>query len=223
MVMGPDDAGRNRERSALVILDRGTRWLQCFPLPDKSSEAAIKAFTSFLGPRETVQLFYSDNSQELINAAAAMGWPHDRSTPGQPQTNGVAERAVRAVLEGTRTILHHAGFMEKYWPLACQYWCVAHNISACTTDPLKRSPWTIRHKGKKFEGKRLPFGCLIDFLPSPIADPQLKFAPRAQPGLFIGWRLHPGGTWRNEYLVVPLARMMDDIGERLIPRQCESW
>ena len=55
-------------RSALVILDRGTRWLQCYPLPDKSSDAAIKAFTSFLGPRESAQLFYSDNSQELINA-----------------------------------------------------------------------------------------------------------------------------------------------------------
>jgi hypothetical protein len=59
MVMGPSDAGRNNERSALVILDRGSKWLQCYPLPDKSSDATIRAFTAFLGVRETVQMFFT--------------------------------------------------------------------------------------------------------------------------------------------------------------------
>jgi hypothetical protein len=91
-------------------------------------------------------------------------------------------------------------------------------VTDITKDDVKQTPWAARHSGKQFKGKRLPFGCLIDFLPSPIADPLPKFAPRAQPGVFVGWRLHPGGTWRNEYLVVPLHIMMDDTRERLMPQ-----
>ena len=41
MVMGPSDAGNRGERTALVILDRGTGWFACYPLPDKSSESAV--------------------------------------------------------------------------------------------------------------------------------------------------------------------------------------
>ena len=36
MVMGPADAGKGGERTALVILDRGTGWFACYPLPDKA-------------------------------------------------------------------------------------------------------------------------------------------------------------------------------------------
>ena len=127
MVMGPQDAGRAGERTALVVKDAATGWIACYPLPDKSSEAATKALMELAG-NSTVTLFYSDNAPELISAAPAMGWPHERATPGRPLTNGVADRAVRTVLDGTRSALLHAGFEERYWSLACQHWCFAHNV-----------------------------------------------------------------------------------------------
>ena len=75
----------------------------------------MEAFRHFLGPTDKVQSFYSDASPELEGAAREMGWPHTTSTPGQPQTNGVAERAVSAVLVGARTALEHSGVPMQWW------------------------------------------------------------------------------------------------------------
>jgi hypothetical protein len=194
-----------------VFKDAATGWIARYPLPDKSSEAATKALMEFAG-NSTVTLFYSDSAPELISAAQAMGWPHERATPGRPQTNGVAERAVRTVLDGTRSALLHAGFEERYWSLACQHWCFAHNVQY---DKLGNTPWMSRLKAK-FLGQLLPFGVLIDFLPSPIAADIPKFAPRAIPGLFIGWRVHTNGKWRNEYLVASMSQIdVANQGKRL--------
>ena len=75
MVMGPQDAGRAGERTALVILDVATRWISCYPLPDKTADAAARVLTDFAGSTP-IKLFYSDNAPELISAAQALGWPH---------------------------------------------------------------------------------------------------------------------------------------------------
>ena len=38
VVIGESDEGVDGERAALVILDRGTGWLDCYPVADKSTE-----------------------------------------------------------------------------------------------------------------------------------------------------------------------------------------
>ena len=55
------------------------------------------------------------------------------------------------------------------------------------------SAWERRFEGRKFPGPRIPFGALIDFKPSPIRGAQPKFAPKAEPGIFLGYVLQPGG------------------------------
>ena len=53
---------------------------------------------------------------------------------------------------------------------------------------------------------RIPFGALVDFLPSPVQGKQTpKFAPKSIPGVFLGVKLHPGGRWRGEYIAIPLS------------------
>jgi hypothetical protein len=88
--------------------------------------------------------------------------------------------------------------------MAVQHWCFAHNTH---DDKQGESPWSKRHKKGKFPGKRVPFGALVDFLPSPIQGKNPKFAPSASPGLMLGYRMMPAGKWRGEYLVASL----DDI------------
>eukprot|EP00972_Heterocapsa_arctica_P020715 3053121-Heterocapsa_arctica.AAC.1 len=42
---------------------------------------------------------------------------HGTGTPYRSAINGVAERRVRYVLEGTRTLLEHSGMPTTYWPV----------------------------------------------------------------------------------------------------------
>jgi hypothetical protein len=47
------------------------------------------------------------------------------------------------------------------WPLAVEHFCVSYNASRKGDG----TPWEKRH-GAPFKGQRLPFGCLVDFMPS---------------------------------------------------------
>jgi hypothetical protein len=108
-----DDLGWHGERYAVVVYDRGTRWLQCFPKLSNSSEHTKEAFLSFAG-HTAVRSFYSDRAPEFRAAARELGWEFHASVPGRPQSNGVAERAVRRVIEGTRVVLEQSGFPLKW-------------------------------------------------------------------------------------------------------------
>jgi hypothetical protein len=108
------------DKVGLVVLDRATKWLDCFPLLSKSATDAAIALAEFMG-KERMQSFYSDNSPELLKIARDEGWRHPTSTPGRPDTNGVAERAVRKVCEGTRTAMGHAGLSPKWWCFAARH------------------------------------------------------------------------------------------------------
>ena len=81
----------------------------------------------FCGPDETVPKFYSDNAPVIKKAARDIGWRHDTSTPWRPTTNGVAEHAVRKVVECTRVILAEDGPPAALWPHAARHFCFASN------------------------------------------------------------------------------------------------
>ena len=188
------------DKTALVVLDRGTKWIDMFPLLTKDTPDAKAAMKEFMG-RDELQSFYSDNSPELRKLALENGWQHSTSTPGRPETNGVAERAVRKVVEGTRTALEHAGLPPKWWCYAGRHFCLASNIQARDDGGggQPTSSWQLRHKGGKFKGLRAPFGCLIDFKPSPTRiKPTAKFAPKSVPVVFVGYHFLPGGRWRGD-------------------------
>ena len=99
-MLNPEEASSSGDKAALVMQDRYTRWLECYPTPEHTTHATTTAFKMFLGQCSATRA-YIDGSQELKGACKAMGIVQDDATPHRPQTNGVAERAVRRVLEGT--------------------------------------------------------------------------------------------------------------------------
>ena len=112
---------------ALVLRDRYTGWLDCYDTGTKSAEDTTEALQHFVGPTEKVNLFYTDDAPELKAAAKGLGWRHSTSTPGRPQNNGIAERAVRTVLDGARAILHASGLPSRWWSRAVRF------IASCIT------------------------------------------------------------------------------------------
>ena len=205
IVLGKEEEiSRHDDTCALVILDRFTRWLDCFPLPNRSAESTEDALNKFIGPKQKVKRFYTDCSAELIAAARALGWKHDTATPQRPQTNGVAERAVRRVLEGTRSILLASGLPHRWWSEACRCFCFLRNIhdEAFGTN----TPYWLRFE-IYYTGFKIPFGALVDYKPSSKreASDVKKFDSRTLPGIFIGYHVHCGGKWSGDYLVLDVA------------------
>jgi transposase InsO family protein len=103
MIIGNDEhCGRHQEMSSLALLDRGTGTIACYPTKHHNTSNTVKALQDFTGPRDVVNLIYTDGAKELAAAAMELGWRRNTATPYRPQTNGVAERNVRRILEGTR-------------------------------------------------------------------------------------------------------------------------
>ena len=60
---------------------------------------------------------YTDGAPEIVKAGKNLRTCHDTSTPYRSATNGIAEREMRHVLEGIRTLLEHSGLPASYWPV----------------------------------------------------------------------------------------------------------
>ena len=57
-----------------------------------------------------------------------LSWNHCTSTPHRSETNGIVERAVRRVKEGTSAVLLQSGLSEKWWADSMECYCYPRNI-----------------------------------------------------------------------------------------------
>ena len=64
-----------------------------------------KSLQKFLEPSRKPKVIDTDNSLEFGKACEDLYWNHCTSTPHRSETNGIAERPVRRVKEGTCCIV----------------------------------------------------------------------------------------------------------------------
>ena len=102
-------------RTAVAMYDRATGWFGCYPKASKGTEHTLEAFRHWQGPGDKIESFYADNAPELRQAARASRWRMPTSTPGVPQTNGLAERSDRMLKEGIVTNLVASGLVKRWW------------------------------------------------------------------------------------------------------------
>ena len=179
----------------------GTKYLDCYPTADKGATEARLSLQGYIGPRQTVSSFQCDGAKELYKAAIELGLCPSTSRPYVSQSNSVAERQIRHVEEGTRTLLEQCGFAPAWWPYAARCVCLAATTREYDSGPA----WVNATNKNRPLGLRVPFGSLIHFLPpTPYLQGQPKFSSRAIPGLFLGYHLHPGAIFKGEYYVVSL-------------------
>ena len=93
---------RNNHRYAVVVQDLATQMdpgvsVQNQNLHKKPREACKSSWN----PNRKPNVIYTDNSLEFGKACEDLSWNHCTSTPNRSETNGIAERAVRRVKEGT--------------------------------------------------------------------------------------------------------------------------
>ena len=152
------------------------------------------ALRTYMGAGREPARLYSDNSAEIIAAAKELKWLHDTSTPYRPQTNGVAERAIQRMKQGTRAVLLQSGLGHRWWTYAAKCYAFLRNVSDKIHDRQDLTPYQLRHK-KDFKGKLIPFGAMVDFRPSqPTKTNQMQaFGPLTLKAIFVGYHDESGG------------------------------
>ena len=66
-------------------------------------------------PTRKPKVIYTDSSLEFGKSFEELSWNHCTSIPHRSETNGVAERAVRRVKEGTSAVLLQSGLGNEWW------------------------------------------------------------------------------------------------------------
>ena len=70
--------------------------MQGYPAAHKNTADTKDALTQFVGPQGKVKHIYSDNSGEIEAACKELfGNVQDTCVPHRPETNGIAENAVK--------------------------------------------------------------------------------------------------------------------------------
>ena len=117
--------------------------------------------TNFSGNRKELakepdgkpKVIYTDSSLEFGKACEDLSWNHCTSTPHRSETNGIAERAVRRVKEGTSAVLLQSGLNEKWWADSMECCTYLRNIQDLLSDgkaPYERRFWETIWKDQSF-------------------------------------------------------------------------
>ncbi|CAI7892882.1 unnamed protein product [Closterium sp. NIES-53] len=121
---------------SMTMVDDYTRFTWSFPLAQKSDAARviIEEWLPMV-ERESgkrVKAIRSDRGGEFLGTEFRSwlkrhGIKQQLTTAYTPQSNGVAERANRTIIEGGRTILVDSGLPLRFWPLAIRHATVIKN------------------------------------------------------------------------------------------------
>ena len=135
-----------------------------------------------------------------------LSWNRRTSTPHRSETNGIAERAVRRVKEGTSAVLLQPGLDEKWWSDSVECYCYLRNVQDLLADG--KTPHERRF-GESFKGPIIPFGALVEYLPSSARDQARihQIGNRVLPGIFRGYALIAERIWKGDILTVDVEEL----------------
>lgn len=182
----------------LVIMDDYSHYVWTFPLRHKSDVLpTLISFHAFVRTQfeTSIMCLQTDNGKEFDNSAsraffATHGIVLRLTCPYTSQQNSRAERVLRTLNDGVRTLLFHASIPPTFWPDAL----------AASTYLLNRRPCRPRNNCTPFhllfgvppEYSHLRvFGCLC--YPNLASTAPHKLAPRSTKCIFLGYPLDQKG------------------------------
>ena len=136
-VLSDNCESRKKHRYAVVVQDPATQWIQAYPCKNKTSQETQRSLQKFLEPERKPKVTYTDNTLEFGKACEDLSWNHCTSTPHRSETNGIAERAVRRVKEGTSAVLLQSGLNESWWADSMECCTYLRNVTDLLSDGKK--------------------------------------------------------------------------------------
>ena len=185
---------RNNYRYAVVVQDLATQWIQSYPCETKTFQETERNLQKFLEPTRKPKVIYTDNSLEFGKACEDLSWNHCTSTPHRSETNGIAERAIRRIKEGTSAVLLQSGLDEKWWADSMESYCYLRHIEDLLSDG--KTPC-----GRRLKGPIIPFGSFVEYHPfsTKYQSRIHQFGKKVQPGTFLGYVLYAGEFGRRHF------------------------
>ena len=98
----------------MVVQDLASQWIHSHPCKTKTSQETQKSLQKFLELTRKRKVIYTGNSLEFGKACEDLSWKQCTSTAHRSETNGIAERAVRRVKEGTFAVLLQSSLDETF-------------------------------------------------------------------------------------------------------------
>ena len=133
-VLSENCESRNNHRYAIVVQESATQWSPVVTVQNKTSQETQRSLQKFLEPDRKPRVIYTDNSSEFGTACEDLSWNHCTSTPHRSETNGIAERAVRRVKEGTSAVLLQSGLNENWWADSMECYTYLRNVTDLLSD-----------------------------------------------------------------------------------------
>ena len=156
----------------------------------KRSEVREKLaeFLSWLEVQTDVRVkrFHSDGAKEFVALGKYLsekGIVQTMSTPYTPQSNGLAERYNRTILDKVRTMLHASGLSMQFWGEAAIHAAFLTNVTVSSTTQ-GTTPYELVFKRKPDLTKIRVFGCAA-FVHVPKENRSMKLSTRSKVGALV--------------------------------------
>ena len=145
---------------------------------------------------------------------------HRTSTLHRSETNGIAERVIRRVKEGTSAVLLQSELDDKLWSDSMECYRYLRNAQdlLANKNSLRK---TIR---KTIQGPKIPFGAKIEYHPTSIRDQSRlhQFGKKVLPGIFLGYALIARGIWKGDILIADIEELKDLDASEIYPRRINA-
>ena len=122
-----------------------------------------RIYESFQSRHRSQKVFYTNDFSEFGKYWEESSWNHRTASHSREQRQGVAERAVRRVEEGTSAVLLESGLNEKWWSDSMK--------NAITICKMSKTSWQTgnlkyeRRSVESFKGPVRLFGALVGYFP----------------------------------------------------------
>ena len=121
------------------------------------------------------------------------------STPRRSETNGIAERAVRRIKEGTSAEQFQSGLGSEWWTDSMKCYCHMRNIQDLLSDGKTSYE---RRFGMPFNGPVIPYGAKVEYHPISAKDRSRlhQFGAKVLPSIFSRFCITRGRNLERRHI-----------------------
>jgi hypothetical protein len=144
---GPFTVSRRGNKYLFVAIEHFSKWVEVFPIPAKTASNTAFAFAHsvlarFGAPAEVLTDGGSEFSGEFDKLLRECLIDHRTNSASRPQTNGLAERAVKTMKTALRTLVMQKHHLDE-WDTDSAFISLGYNCSI--QESTKLSPWELLH------------------------------------------------------------------------------